>query len=79
LEMIRDNSTSGDFSIGYYAAVSADINSGICEFTTGLFTGASNIKKFRKEHPEHEAFFECMGERYNYGKARKCIGEYEKK
>lgn len=79
LSMIRDNSESGEFSIGYYCYVSKSIDSELIPMPGALVTDArKKIKSFKEENPQYVELFDCIEKDYNYLKVRPCIAEFEK-
>lgn len=79
LSMIRDNSESGKFSIGYFCYVSKSIDSELIPMPGELISDArKKIKKFKEENPEYKELFDCIEKNYNYINVRPCIVEFEK-
>jgi hypothetical protein len=80
LSMIRNNTKSGEFSIGYYCYVSKNINSELIPMPGLLISDArKKIKKFKEENPEYKELFDCIEKNYNYLNVRPCVTEFEKK
>lgn len=80
LEMIRDNKTTGDFSIGNLNSLSKDINSEICALP---FNMAIELKRkynaFKEEYPEYKSIFECIGKDFSQKNVLSCVQLFEKK
>src|SRR5690606_19129909 len=78
LSMIRDNSQSGSFSIGYYCYVSKNINSEMIPMPVRLISDArKRIKEFTEENPEYKNLFDCIEKNYNYFNVRPCVVAFE--
>jgi len=78
LGMIRDNTTKGSFSIGYYCYLSKDINSEMVPFPTTLISDArKKINNFKLDNPEYNELFDCIEKNYNYQNVRICTVKFE--
>lgn len=77
LNMIRTNSTSGNFERGYYAYLSKNINSEIITMPIGGWVEWASVTKFKKENPDYDPLFQCIEQDYDNYRVGKCVLEFE--
>jgi hypothetical protein len=79
--MLKNNSKSADFSVGYYNYVSKSIKTDLTPLPGGA--GISDAKKltkdFRAKYPQYESFFESIGKNWAIENVRKKVADYNKK
>ena len=79
LNMLKNDSESGSFSIGYYCYVSATIDGTLVPMPSTLLSDArKKIKKFKEANPQYKDLFDCIEKNYNYQNVRPCVEEFEK-
>ena len=79
LDMLKNDSESGNFSKGYYCYVSVNLLGTTVamppELSSGLY---KEVEKFKKENKQYKKLFECIESEYNYPKITECIKKFEK-
>lgn len=79
MEMVEKESEYGSYKYGYQCYVSKNLNTDIVPLDTYILSDTkSKVAIFKKEHPEYNELFDCLGKRYEYKKARTCVTEFEK-
>lgn len=78
MNMVEHNIPSSSFRYGFYCYISKDLTTDVIPLSTySAFGTKGKIADFRKEYPEYNEFFECLGRKYEYEKARKCLDDFE--
>lgn len=77
--MIRDNTASAYFDIGYFCYVSKDLTSKIVPFPGSMVSDAyAQIKDFKAENPKYKTLFSCIEKNYQYENVKACVESFEK-
>lgn len=79
LQMMKKNTTEGNFSVGYYCYVSKNLNSELIPMPGSLISDArKKIKRFKAANSQYKKLFDCIEKNYHYKNVRPCVEAFEK-
>jgi hypothetical protein len=77
LDMIKNKSDKGNFSVGYFSYLAKDLKSDLTPIPKGGLDTANKLyKKFKLENPKHKDLYSCIDDGTDYQKIRNCIADY---
>lgn len=78
LQMLENNTNEGEYSAGYMAYISNDLNSEMTPLPVTRGDAKSMYKKFMEKNPQHAKLYDCIDKSRTMDVMRQCTEEYNR-